>query len=86
MWLPQKAYNGKKPSAVATTTVGVCASQVVAASLLPPPFPLLALPISLLLVLWLTYMPAKKKNLGLRPPEAIPTLMYVEPPVNKQFK
>jgi uncharacterized membrane protein YfcA len=84
MWLPKKAYNGKDPSAVVTTTAGVCAGQVAIASLLPPPFPLLVFPASLLLVLWLTYMPARKKSLGLqKPSEPIPTITYTKPPASR---
>ena len=86
MWLPEKEYNGKDPSAVATATAGVCAGQLVVASLLPPPFPLLVLPASLLLVLWLTYMPAKKKSLALqKPSESVSNIRYVEPPVSRLF-
>ena len=85
MWLPEKAYNGKDPSTVATTAAKVCAGCGVA-SLLPPPFPLLVLPVSLILVLWLTYMPAKKRSLALqKPSEPVPAIRYVEPSASRFF-
>jgi hypothetical protein len=40
----------------------------------------------LLLVLWLTYMPAKKKSLALqKPSESVSNIRYVEPPVSRLF-
>jgi hypothetical protein len=76
MWLPKKPYNGKDPQQVAATAASVCAGQVLLASLVPP-FPLLVIPTSLLLVLWLTYMPAKKKSLSTTLVEPTPTIRYV---------
>lgn len=82
MWLPKKPYNGKDPQQVAATTASVCAGQVLLASLVPP-FPLLVIPTSLLLILWLTYMPAKKRGLFLNTVEPTPTMRYINPPSSK---